>query len=70
MPSSEITPSAAVPSKLSEPELVSRIREQLKEMEQTATKIKQTVLRQALDLGGLLLQAKERVGHGKFWAMA
>ena len=66
MPSTEITPSAAVPSKLSEPELVTRIRDQLREMAQTAIKIKQTVLQQALDLGGLLLQAKDRVGHGKF----
>jgi hypothetical protein len=61
-------PAAAAPkiSELSENELVVRIKEQLKEMEDTATKIKQTVLKQALSLGELLLQAKARVDHGKF----
>ena len=53
-------------SEISEDELVTRIKDQLKEMEETATKIKQTVLKQAIALGELLLQAKARVGHGKF----
>jgi Protein of unknown function (DUF3102) len=58
------TPAVSVP--MSEDELVTRIRDQLKVMEETATKIKQTMLQQALTLGELLLQAKARVGHGKF----
>jgi hypothetical protein len=49
-----------------EGELVKRISDQLKVMEDTAIKIKQTILQQAIEVGGLLLQAKERVGHGKF----
>jgi len=51
---------------LSEVELVSRIAEQLKQMNDYAVSIKKTVLHQAIKLGELLLQAKERVGHGKF----
>jgi hypothetical protein len=51
---------------IDEGELVKRISDQLKLMEDTANKIKQTVLQQAIEVGGLLLQAKERVGHGKF----
>jgi hypothetical protein len=66
MPTTDIATPAAVPSKISEPELATRIREQLREMEETTNKIKQTVLSQALKLGELLLQAKEKVGHGKF----
>jgi Protein of unknown function (DUF3102) len=61
-----LVPAPAPAAQMSEPELVTRIRDQLKELEETANKIKQTMLKQALDLGGLLLQAKERVGHGKF----
>lgn len=59
MSNTEIATPAAVPSKLSDPELVARIRDQLKEMVATTNKIKQTVLSQALKLGELLLQAKE-----------
>jgi Protein of unknown function (DUF3102) len=51
---------------LSEPELVGRIKDQLKEMDDLANKIKQTILQQALKLGDLLLQAKARLDHGKF----
>jgi hypothetical protein len=46
--------------------LAQRINDQLKDMEETANKIKQTVLKQAIDLGALLLQAKTKVGHGRF----
>jgi hypothetical protein len=55
-----------LPPAIPEDELVSRIKDQLKLMEDTANKIKQTMLQQALHLGELLLQAKARVDHGKF----
>ena len=55
----------AVPA-ASEAELVTKIKDQLKLMDQTANQIKQTVLNQALVLGELLLQAKARMDHGKF----
>jgi Protein of unknown function (DUF3102) len=51
---------------LPEAELVDRIKDQLKEMDDLANKVKQTTLQQALKLGELLLQAKARVDHGKF----
>ena len=35
-------------------------------MEETANRVKQAILKQALDLGGLLLQPKAKVGHGRF----
>ena len=59
---SVVAPSA----ELSVPELAQRIKDQLKDMEETANRVKQTILKQALDLGGLLLQAKAKVGHGRF----
>src|SRR6516164_1928845 len=59
---SVVAPSA----ELSVPELAQRIKDQLKDMEETANRVNQTILKQALDLGGLLLQAKAKVGHGRF----
>jgi hypothetical protein len=53
---SVVAPSA----ELSVPELAQRIKDQLKNMEETANRVKQTTLKQALDLGGLLLQAKAK----------
>jgi hypothetical protein len=61
-PSASTTPAA----ELTAPELAQRIKDQLKEMEETANRIKQTVLKQAVDLGALLLQAKAKVPHGRF----
>jgi hypothetical protein len=55
-------------SALSDADLAKQINDHLKEMEETTTRIKQTVLQQALRLGELLLQAKAKVGHGKFKA--
>ena len=52
---SVVAPSA----ELSVPELAQRIKDQLKDMEETANRVKQTILKQALDLGGLLLQASQ-----------
>jgi hypothetical protein len=66
MAASVIPSSATASTELSVPELAQRIKDHLKEMEDTATQIKQRVLRQALDLGALLLQAKAKVGHGRF----
>jgi hypothetical protein len=51
---------------LTDTDLAKRINDHLKEMEDTANRVKQTVLQQALYLGDLLLQAKAKVGHGKF----
>jgi hypothetical protein len=58
----------APPSSLSDTDLAKRINDHLKEMEETTNRVKQTVLQQALYLGDLLLQAKAKVGHGKFKA--
>jgi hypothetical protein len=57
---------ATSPAELSAPELAQRINDQLKEIQEHAKRVKQTVLRQAVSLGELLLQAKAKVGHGKF----
>jgi len=58
----------APPPTLSDAELAKQINDHLKDMEETTNRIKQTVLQQALRLGELLLQAKAKVGHGKFKA--
>jgi hypothetical protein len=51
---------------LSDADLAKQINDHLKEMENTTSQIKQTVLQQALRLGELLLQAKAKIGHGPF----
>jgi chromosome condensin MukBEF ATPase and DNA-binding subunit MukB len=63
------TKSSVIPQGNAEPsvpELAQRIKDHLKEMEETTNRIKQTVLQQALHLGALLLQAKAKVAHGRF----
>jgi hypothetical protein len=55
-------------SAVTDADLAKQINDHLKEMEETTNRIKQTVLQQALRLGELLLQAKAKVGHGKFKA--
>jgi hypothetical protein len=54
------------PAPLTDADLAKQIKAHLKEIEDTTNQIKQTVLKQALYLGDLLLQAKAKVGHGKF----
>jgi hypothetical protein len=51
---------------LTDTDLAKQINDHLKVMEDTANRVKQTVLQQALHLGDLLLQAKAKVGHGRF----
>jgi hypothetical protein len=51
---------------LTDTDLAKQINDHLKMMEDTANRVKQTVLQQALHLGDLLLQAKAKVGHGRF----
>ena len=61
-----LTKPAPPASALSDADLAKQINDHLKEMEETTNRIKQTVLQQALRLGELLLQAKAKVGHGRF----